>query len=130
MTIMFRMPTSQPPTDAITIVRAGRMPCCRTLARKGPLKPGSMSPSYPPLVGSQLSCTPKTRTRMRATQKNGSDPMNMDAGVMNESKRDPTREPDTTPAAVPRTKDRTEVSPTRPTVQGSPVRITSHTGVG
>lgn len=98
--------------------------------RNGPLKATAMSPSYAPLIGSQLSCTPNAMTSSSATQKKGSAPRNIEAGVMKESKREPTREPARTPIEVPMTNASTAVRPTSPIVQGSPERITSHTGVG
>src|SRR5262245_1958745 len=128
--MLLRMVRIHVPIDVMRIVAAGRIACCSTLLPYSQDHSGTSVLSNAKSLGSHVRTTEKMSTPMRPTQKYGTDDVTMKIGVKKLSSLPPRRQPPTTPIALPRTNDSTVVTPTRPMVHGSPVRITSVTGCG
>src|SRR6478609_2415901 len=124
---MLRIPSTQPPSDATTIVSAGRVPCWTTSHANSHDHSGLAPLLYACDAGNQPSVLENTAIAMRPIQKYGTVDMKVATGTI-ASAALPRRHPTTAPIELPRKKLRTVAMPTSPSVHGSATAITSPTG--
>ena len=124
---MLRMPSIQPPSDARTIVSAGRVPWWITEEMNSHDHSGDFPTPNALPIGNQPRFTEKTVIASRPSQKYGMVLRNVVSGISRSSLL-PRLQPMNAPPTVPTAKAITVAMPTSPMVHGSAPEITSDTG--